>query len=417
MRLQGEVIVPGDKSITHRGILLSSIARGTSRLIRVLKSEDTLSTLSIMEALGVFYEWQGDDLFIEGTNNRFTPPKKVLDCGNSGTTARLLLGLLSGRDFSSEITGDDSLKRRPMGRVVHPLQDLGAKITLTDVDYLPAIVHPSTIYSHSIELTIASAQVKSALILASLNQEETVKIREYGESRDHTERMIQYFGGDLTKHGKDIYVSGRVPLTGKTIVIPGDFSSAALFIIAALIIPGSDVMIRGVGLNPTRTGLLDVLKQTGANIEIQNIEEKSGEPVGDIRIRYTHPLKQFTVDHKLVPRVIDEIPILALLATQIDGISIITGAEELRVKETDRLRATYNELTKLGARIFERPDGLTIEGKSLLIPARVSTYHDHRMSMMLKVAELLSGPLTFDDRSIDRISYPNFSHDLKSLIV
>lgn len=414
MALQGEIRVPSDKSITHRAIMLSSIAKGQSRIVNPLRSMDTDTTLSIMQSLGVTTTWDGDDLFIEGST--LEPHSSILDCGNAGTTVRLLMGLLSGRTFSTILTGDASLKKRPMRRVADPLRKLGANIILSHEDYLPGKVLPSKLHGGKLELSIASAQVKSAVLLAALNQKEKVTVKEFGTSRDHTERMIYYLDGQIKKDGPFITISGEKPLVGKEIVVPGDLSSAAFFIIAALIVPDSDITIRDVGLNPTRTGMLDVLKQTGAELFISNVRELNGEPIGDISVKYTKTLKPFIIHEALVPRVIDEIPILSLLGTQIEGISKIYGACELRVKETDRLKATAIELNKLGADVKELADGLEINGKSRLKEASVSSYGDHRMSMMLQIAELLTGPLEIQNRSADKISYPQFSSDLKQLL-
>lgn len=416
MALIGTIHLPGDKSITHRALMLSSIAKGPNRILRPLKSEDTRATLTILRQLGVRIEEDGEDYIVYGQGNVLKESDLPLECQNSGTTARLLLGLLSGREGTYTLRGDHSLSKRPMLRVVKHLRALGASIDLTNENYLPTTILPSQLKATPIKLEVASAQVKSAVILAGLNQKEPLSIEEYGDSRDHTEQMIQFFEGDLKKVGKTITISGKKELLAKDIFVPGDLSSAAFFIVGALILPESEILIKNCGLNRTRTGLLDVLKQTGASIEILNYNDQNGEAVGDLRVRYTKDLTPFSINKTLVPRVIDEIPILSLLATQIEGTSTIRGAEELRVKETDRIASVYSELTKLGANCVEYPDGLDIKGSTYLNCAEVKTYHDHRMSMMLKIAELITGGLEIDDRTVDRISYPQFETDLNRLL-
>lgn len=414
MALRGEIRVLGDKSITHRALILASMAQGESRIIRPLKSEDTLRTLHILEALGTHFVWEGEDLIVQPA--LYHPSLMPLDCGNSGTTARLLMGLLCAQPFQSTLIGDPSLMERPMNRVAEPLRTLGARIVLTASDHLPAQILPSSLKGGRIHLTVPSAQVKSAVLIAALQQKEEVVVQTVGTTRDHTERMITYLGGNLKKEGRFLTISGDQSLMGKPITVPGDLSAAAFFIVAALLVPDSTILLRDVGLNPTRAGLFTVLSQTGAKVEYGPIRLLNGEPVGDIRVTYTKDLKPFSIDEHLVPLLIDEIPILSLLATQIDGVSIIQGASELRVKESDRLQAIYTELKALGADIEETADGLIIRGKCQLHPATVSSHGDHRISMMLQIAEILTGPLFIQDRTVDQISYPRFSSDLRQLL-
>lgn len=417
MRLEGDIKVPGDKSITHRALIINAVSIGDAKIYNYLNSEDILTTIKVLKSLGVDITIKNNYITIKGKGfEGLKAPKTFLDCQNSGTTARLLIGLLSGLDFTSVIVGDKSLSKRPMRRLTKHLNTLNGRILLTNEDYLPAKILPSKIKANEVFLDISSAQIKSAVMLAALKSDKETIIHQKSQSRNHTEILLNYLGCDIETVGLMIKISGKKPLSAKDVFVPGDLSSASFFIIAALIIPNSKIIIRDCLLNPTRLGIIQVLKQIGANIEIFNKKANALELSGDILVQYTKDLQPFTIDKELVPLLIDEIPILTLLATQINGTSIIKDAKELRVKETDRISTLYKNLTILGAKVSELDDGLVIQGKTPLKPGVVNTYHDHRLSMMLKVAKLLVNDLIIENDDCDRISYPNFENDLNKLL-
>ncbi len=416
MRLYGELIIPGDKSITHRAIMFNAISEGIATITNYLKSADILTTINILKNLGVEIEILEDRLVINGKGFiGLKKPNIALDCQNSGTTARLMMGLLSGLDFEVELIGDKSLSKRPMKRVTRFLEKLGINTQLTDDNYLPAQIKPSSVYGNEIFLDVSSAQVKSACILAALKCKSLSIIHEISSSRNHTELMLKYMGADISVYGLDICVSGRNLLKARNFFIPGDISSAAFFIVGCLITPNSEILIKNCGFNPTRTGIIKVLDMINANYQIRNKHLEAYEIVGDLYINYTDNLKPFTINKEIVSFLIDEIPILTLLATQIKGTSVISDANELRVKESDRIISTSTELKKLGADIIETNDGMIIHGKSKLIPNKVETYNDHRISMMLKIARLICEDIEINDDKSENISYPNFEYDLNKL--
>ncbi|ERJ12793.1 3-phosphoshikimate 1-carboxyvinyltransferase [Haloplasma contractile] len=415
--LVGTIQIPGDKSISHRALMLNAIAHGKAIIKNFLRSEDCLATLSILRELGVSILDYGNYIEIKGKGfSGLRKTAQLLDCKNSGTTARLMMGILSGLPFESVLTGDESLQKRPMARVSEPLSLFGSNITLHKQNYLPATIKPTRVHASDYRLKVSSAQVKSALILVALKNTTRSTIVEKGESRNHTELMLQHMGADLSVKGRQITVSGINKLICQDIDVPGDLSSAAFFIIAALIVPGSKIIIKQVGVNPTRTGLLTVLDHIHANYKRVNERYSGRELIADLEITYTEDLKPFTINKELVPLLIDEIPILALLATQIDGVSIIKDACELRVKESDRIHAVVSQLNKLGASINETEDGMIIKGKTTFMSGEVESFHDHRISMMLKVARLLVDELIIHNHNCDTISYPNFEEDLKQLL-
>lgn len=416
MRLYGEVSLPGDKSISHRAIILSSIGYGKARITNFLISQDTLATVEIMKILGTRIEFIHEDVLVYGRGfNGLKKTEESLNCFNSGTTVRLLMGALSGLSFQTKLIGDKSLSKRPMKRVSKHLEKLGVNILLKDKNYLPANIVPSKVHGNEIYLDVASAQVKSAVILSALHCCESTKIHEINQTRNHTELMLSYFGADIKCNQLEIEVSGNNRLIAKDIDVPGDISSAAFFIVATLITPDSEVLIKNCGLNETRMGIIQVLDLIDADYMIINKKTISNEKRGDLIIKYTKNLKPMELSGTLIPLLIDEIPILALLATQIEGTSIIKDAHELRVKETDRIKACASELNKLGANVLETDDGLIIQGKTVLKKARVNTYFDHRMSMMFKVARLICEGLQID-YPCDAISYPKFENDLSKLM-
>ncbi|MCX8026578.1 MAG: 3-phosphoshikimate 1-carboxyvinyltransferase [Thermodesulfovibrionales bacterium] len=416
--LRGEVFTPPDKSISHRALMFAAIAEGGSVIKNLLYAGDVLSTMNALRRLSVEIEDDGKEVRILGRGLRgIKEPNDVIDCGNSGTTTRLLAGILSGNKIFSVMTGDDSLRKRPMDRIIKPLSQMGAVIyARNDNKYLPMCIRGGNLKSIEYKLPVASAQVKSCLILASLYANGVGCIIEDLPTRDHTERMLQSMGVDLKRIGSRIEISPPQRLNPLEITVPGDFSSAAFFIAGALLVPNSELIIRDVLVNPTRAGLLDVLKGMGANVEVANIREKSGETVADIICRFSPNLKAVKIDKKMVPSMIDEFPILCVLATQCEGTTEIRGAEELRVKESDRINSITVELSKMGANIVEYPDGVDIIGKTDLKGTVVNSHKDHRIAMSLAIAGLIAaGKTTVNDIGCVSISFPSFFNTLKAL--
>lgn len=415
--LIGEIRVPGDKSISHRAVMFGSISNGTTKVTNFLPGEDCLSTISCFRSLGVEINQVGSEVTIQGKGlEGLRKSDKTLYVGNSGTTIRLLMGILSGLPFESRLEGDESIAKRPMTRVTVPLAEMGAKITgRNNGEFTPLTVNGQKLTGITYELPVASAQVKSAILLAGLQAEGVTTVIEPVKTRDHTERMIRQFGGSVEQQGDKVIVSGGQELTGTNIEVPGDISSAAFFLAAGAITPGSDILLKNVGLNPTRTGIIDVLREMGADLTIENYDQSSAEPAGDIRIKYSQ-LRGTTVAGELIPRLIDEIPVIALLASQAEGQTIIKDAAELKVKETNRIDTVVNQLTQLGAKIEATEDGMIIEGKTDLKGGTVSTYGDHRIGMMLSIAALISSEeVNLKDSDAVAVSYPGFFEDLYSL--
>lgn len=417
--LGGSLYIPGDKSISHRAIILGSIANGTTTVTNFLPSKDCLCTLGIFQQLGVRIVRDSHTITIDGKGvTGLVEPDKPLYFGNSGTTARLMLGLLSGLPFFTTVYGDQSLSQRPMDRVIKPLQLMGASIFGRDSHTrLPLAINGQSLSSITYEMEIKSAQVKSAILLAGLYADGITTVIERIPTRNHTELMLQRFGVSLKTRNNQISLQGKQQLKATQINVPGDFSSAAFFIGGALLLQNSQLVIKNIGLNPTRTGMLDVLRQMGAHIQVSDIKEANGERVGDLAVE-TSNLCSTTIDGKLIPRLIDELPIISLIATQAEGRTVIKNAEELRVKETDRIKAIVDVLTTLGASIKETEDGMIIDGKTTLTGGSVSAYGDHRMAMMIVIASLITKePVYIDDLSCINISYPHFIHDLKQIVI
>ncbi|PLS02132.1 3-phosphoshikimate 1-carboxyvinyltransferase [Neobacillus cucumis] len=417
-QLVGEVTIPGDKSISHRSVMFGSIAHGETSVTNFLPGDDCLSTISCFRKLGVTIEESDGQLRIIGKGfEGLTEPTEVLDVGNSGTTIRLLMGILAGRPFYSSLVGDASIGKRPMTRVTVPLSKMGAKLDgRKNGDFTPISIRGGQLQPIQYELPVASAQVKSALILAGLQADGVSTIIEPAETRDHTERMIRQFGGEIIKDNQTIRVKGGQKLTASTIHVPGDISSAAFFLVAGAIIPGSEIVLKNVGLNPTRTGIIEVMQKMGADLEIVQVENNNFEPAGDLIIK-TSNLKGTVVEGSLIPKLIDEIPIIALLATQAEGTTIIKDAEELKVKETNRIDTVVQELKTLGADIEATEDGMIIHGKSKLSGGEVSSHGDHRIGMMLAIASLLcQNAVELEHPEAISVSYPNFFDHLNSLI-
>ena len=421
MSLKGTIKVSGDKSITHRAIILSSLAKGKTVIHDPLLGEDCLSTLKIFNQFGVQSELQDNELIITSPGmDAFNYDETILDAGNSGTTARLLMGVLSNLSTTLTLIGDESLSKRPMKRVTQPLSQMGAQIELTNDSTLPAIITGQSLEGITYELPVASAQVKSAIMLAGMLANKTTVIHEPIETRDHTEKMFEDFQIAYNKVNQVIKINGpQRPVTPGDIYVPGDISSAAFFIVAALMVPGSDVTIENVGINPTRSGLIDVIQAMRGNLTLMNERYFGKELVADIRVKYTKDLVSTTIEGNLIPRLIDEIPILALLATRANGITVIKNAEELKVKETNRIDVTVEQLTAIGANIKSTSDGMIITGTPMgtFKAAPVASYKDHRIAMMLCVASLLiDEPLLIKDVEAMAISYPEFLDHLNHLL-
>ena len=416
--LNGSIRVPGDKSISHRSIIFGSLAEGETKVYDILRGEDVLSTMQVFRDLGVEIEDKEGVVTIQGVGmDGLKVPQNALDMGNSGTSIRLISGVLAGADFEVEMFGDDSLSKRPMDRVTLPLKKMGVSISGQTERDLPPLHLKGTKNLKPIhyELPIASAQVKSALIFAALQAQGQSVIIEKECTRNHTEDMLRQFGGDLSVDGKKITVQGPQKLSGQTVAVPGDISSAAFWLVAGLIVPNSRVVLKNVGINETRTGIIDVIRAMGGKLELTDIDPIAKSATLTIE---TSDLKGTEIAGALIPRLIDELPIIALLATQAQGQTVIKDAEELKVKETDRIQVVADALNSMGAAITPTADGMIIEGKSTLHGARVNTFGDHRIGMMTAIAALLvaDGEVELDRAEAINTSYPSFFDDLETLI-
>ena len=416
--LKGEVYPPGDKSISHRAIILGSIAQGNTHLTNFCSGEDTLRTINAFQSLGIKIKGVGTDYTVWGKGlHGLQESQDIINVGNSGTTIRLITGLLSGQSFFSVITGDASLRKRPMKRITIPLRSMGATIDGRDGgDYAPLAIRGGNLTPLDYKTPVASAQVKSALLLGGLYADGVTKITEPAPSRDHTERMLKAMGAAIEREGTTVRVQGFPHLKGFSLCIPGDISSAAFFIVGAAILSGSRIVIRNVGVNPLRTGILKVLGQMGADIEIIETKEAGGENMADLMVK-SSPLKAVEIKGELIPQTIDEIPILAVAAAHAEGTTLIRDAKELRVKETDRIKAMASGLEKFGVKVEEFNDGMAITGKQKLKGATVSSCGDHRVAMGLIIAGLTaSGETKVTDTACITTSFPNFLETLESLI-
>ena len=416
--LNGSIRVPGDKSISHRSIIFGSLAEGQTKVYDILRGEDVFSTIQVFRDLGVEIEDKDGVITIQGVGMEgLKAPKNALDMGNSGTSIRLISGVLAGAEFEVEMFGDDSLSKRPMDRVTLPLKRMGVSISGQTERDLPPIHLRGTKHLTPIhyELPIASAQVKSALIFAALQAQGQSVIVEKECTRNHTEDMLRQFGGDLTVDGKRITINGPQKLTGQNVIVPGDISSAAFWLVAGLIVPNSRVELKNVGINETRTGILDVIRAMGGRLEITEIDPIAKSATLTVE---TSDLRGTEIGGSLIPRLIDELPIIALLATQAEGVTIIKDAEELKVKETDRIQVVADTLNSMGAAITPTADGMIIKGKSTLHGTRVNTFGDHRIGMMTAIAALLvpDGEVELDRAEAINTSYPSFFNDLETLI-
>jgi 3-phosphoshikimate 1-carboxyvinyltransferase len=421
-RLQGTLRVPGDKSISHRALMLGALAEGETIIQGLLPGEDPISTARCLRALGAdITEINSTEVRVRGTGlGQLKEASDILDAGNSGTTLRLMMGILSSQPgLFSTLTGDSSLRSRPMGRVSTPLSQMGAQILgRQGGKYAPLAILGQSLKPFHYHSPIASAQVKSAVLLAGLLTPGQTLVTEPARSRDHSERMLRAFGAKIyTDESLTVAVEGPTRLVGQKVMVPGDISSAAFWLVAASIVPDSELLLENVGINPTRTGILEVLQAMGADIQQLNEREQAGEPVADLRVR-SAPLKGTTIGGSLIPRLVDEIPVLAVAALAAEGKTIIRDAEELRVKESDRLAVMAQELRKLGAQIQEHPDGLEIQGPQQLTGASVSPHTDHRVAMSLAVASLLAqGETVLENPECAGVSYPNFWTTLEQIIL
>ncbi|MEA5520713.1 3-phosphoshikimate 1-carboxyvinyltransferase [Limnoraphis robusta] len=421
LSLQGSIRIPGDKSISHRALMLGALATGTTTIEGLLLGADPRSTASCFSLLGAqVSELNEQRVEVQGIGlGQLHEPTEILDAGNSGTTLRLMLGILaSHRDRFFTVTGDHSLVRRPMDRVVKPLQQMGAMIWgRQGGSFAPLAIQGQRLNPIHYNSPIASAQVKSCILLAGLMTEGETTVTEPALSRDHSERMLRAFGATVKVDPQthSVTVTGPATLQGQPVVVPGDISSAAFWLVAGAIVPGSELLVENVGVNPTRTGILDALAMMGADIQPENQREVAGEPVADLRVKYS-PLKACTIEGSLIPRLIDEIPILAVAATSAQGTTIIRDAEELRVKESDRITVMATELNRMGAKITELPDGMEIVGGTALTGAEVDSYTDHRIAMSLAIAALkASGKTTIGRAEAASISYPQFTTTLQQI--
>ena len=418
--LCGELTVPGDKSISHRSVMFGSLAEGTTEITHFLTGADCLSTISCFRKMGTQIDISGDSVLVNGKGlHGLQKPDDILDCGNSGTTTRLLSGILAGQPFDSVLTGDSSIQKRPMNRVIRPLREMGADISsFRDTGCAPLSVHGAQLHGISYDSPVASAQVKSCILLAGLYADSPTTVTEPALSRDHTERMLTQLGAKLTAFSKNglpaVTIEPDPLLEANRIDVPGDISSAAYFLVGASLVPGSEVVLNNVGINPTRDGILRVLQEMGADIAVENVRF-GGEPSADLVIR-SSSLHGTTVAGELIPTLIDEIPVIAIAAAAAEGTTVIKDAAELKVKESDRIALVVEGLQKMGADAEATDDGMIIHGGKPLHGAAIDTHGDHRLAMSFAIASLIAeGETTFSDIDCVSISYPGFFEDLRKL--
>ena len=415
--LKGEITVPGDKSISHRGVMFGSIAEGTTELHGFLNGADCRSTISCFRKLGIDISQRENTVIIHGKGLcGLSAPDSILDVGNSGTTTRLLSGILAGQSFESRLDGDDSIRQRPMKRIMTPLSMMGADIrSLSGNDCAPLQIHGGNLKAISYDSPVASAQVKSAVLLAGLYADGVTSVTEPALSRDHTERMLSGFGAQVTSEGTTASVAGHPRLLGQKITIPGDISSAAYFIVAGLLCANSDLLIKNVNTNPTRAGILTVAERMGAKLSLENARVISGEEVCDIHVQ-TSSLHGTVIEKDLIPTLIDEIPVIAVMAAFASGTTVIRDAQELKVKESNRIDTVAENLSAMGADVTPTEDGMIIHGGAPLHGTRIITKSDHRIAMAFAIAGCNAGGVTtFDDPKCIDISYPTFFETLKEL--
>ncbi len=417
-KISGCIKLPGDKSISHRALMIASIAEGTSEIENLSDGADVQSTANCLKQLGVKIKRKKNITTVSGRGlNGFKPPAMNLDVGNSGTTIRLLSGLLAGQQFTSTITGDDSIQRRPMSRIVKPLTEMGTEIHAVNDEYAPLRINGGNLSPIVYRLPMASAQVKSSILFAGLYANGINEIIEPYQTRDHTERMLQNFGAAIEKEGLKVSVSGPAKLKAQNVFVPGDLSSAAFFIAAAILVKDSDLKIENVGINPTRKAFLSILSEMQANIDIINLANFNNELMADIFVRHS-TLKSVKIERSMIPQIIDEIPILAVLATQAEGTTEIRGAGELRYKESDRLQAVTTNLIKMGANVEQTGDDLIINGPVELKHFECDSFNDHRIAMSFTIAALIAKKTSLIKNALcANVSFPGFYEKLKEVIV
>ncbi|MBO8162989.1 MAG: 3-phosphoshikimate 1-carboxyvinyltransferase [Brevibacillus sp.] len=410
-QIEGTIRVPGDKSISHRAVMFGALAEGTTRISGFLPGADCLSTISCFRRMGISIEQDGDSVTVEGKGwYGLSEPHQRLDVGNSGTTIRLMAGILATQPFHAVLEGDESIAKRPMRRVVGPLREMGARIDgRQNGEFTPLAIRGGKLKGIDYRSPVASAQVKSAILLAGLQAEGTTSVVEPHVSRDHTERMLKAFGIDVRCEGTRVSVSGGQTLQGREIVVPGDISSAAFLIAAVMMVPNSSLVIEQVGINPTRTGIIDVVRAMGGRLEIVNERLVNEEPVADLHVFHSE-LNGTVIEGELIPRLIDEIPVIAVMATQAKGTTVIRDAQELKVKETDRIATVVSQLTKFGAKVTPTDDGMIIEGGTPLSGAEIDSLGDHRIGMAMAVAGLAAtGETTIANAEAINVSFPGFA--------
>ena len=425
--LKGQIEPPGDKSISHRALILNSIARGRARIENIAPGDDVCATMSCLRALGVEINQEGDALVVSGVGRAgFREPQDVLHAGNSATTVRLLAGLLAAQPFLSIVTGDESLRSRPMGRLIQPMRLMGAEIWGRDSNSLaPLAIKGNKLKGIDYRLPVASAQIKSAILIAALFAEGDTTITEPAPSRDHTERMLKAMGAGLRREGTRIVLTPTASPVNIDVRVPGDISAAACWLVAGAIHPNARIRVVNTGINPSRSGIIDVLKQMGAKLSVERVRRVGGEPVADLEIESSN-LIATQIGGSLIPRLIDELPLIALAGSFARGTTTIIDAQELRVKESDRIGATVRELSKLGVDIYELPDGMVIRGcgqaaegerEKKLTGAECASNHDHRLAMTLGIAALVAqGETVIQDAEVVAISYPNFWREMERLV-
>ena len=415
--LKGEITIPGDKSVSHRSVMFGSIAKGTTEISHFLQGADCLSTISCFQKMGVPIEINGDTVIVKGNGlHGLKKPDAILDCGNSGTTTRLISGILAAQDFEVTLTGDESIQKRPMKRIIEPLSLMGADIrSISDNGCAPLAITGKQLHGIHYASKVASAQIKSSILLAGLYAEGETKVTEPYISRNHSEIMLKYFGADVKTEGTTACIAPANELYGNKIAVPGDISSAAFFIAAGLMVPGSEILIKNVGINPTRDGILSVCRDMGANITLLNENTDSGEPTADVLVKFSS-LHGITIEGAIIPRLIDELPMIAAMACFADGETVIKDAAELKVKESNRIEVMVKNLTAMGADVEETEDGMIIRGGKPLHGAVIDSKLDHRIAMTFAVTGLCAeGETEISGAECVNISYPGFYHDLHSL--
>ena len=415
--LKGEVTVPGDKSISHRAVMFGALSQGTTEVTNFLQGADCLSTIDCFRRLGIQIENTPEKILVHGKGlHGLTQSNTMLDVGNSGTTTRLISGILAGQTFETTLNGDESIQSRPMKRIMEPLSMMGADITsIYGNNCAPLKITGAPLHGIHYHSKVASAQVKSCILLAGLYADDITKVTEPSISRNHTELMLRGFGAKVTCDGKTASISPDPELFGQKIEVPGDISSAAYFIAAGLIVPGSEILVKNVGINPTRDGLIRVCQDMGADISLLNKRENGGEPVADVLVRYSN-LKSTTIEGEIIPTLIDELPMIAVMACFAKGTTIIKDAAELKVKESDRIAVMVDNLSRMGAHITATDDGMIIEGGYPLHGAVIDSHLDHRIAMSFAIAALAAdGETEIKDAECVNISYPNFYEELSNL--